>query len=57
MNVPLAEIRSAFGVLDKSKEYVVYCQSERRSSAAAFLLAQNGYKAFLLQGGLWAGKK
>ena len=53
LNIPLAEIRNAFGVLDKNTEYVVYCQSERRSSAAAFLLAQRGYKACLLHGGLW----
>jgi rhodanese-related sulfurtransferase len=53
MNVPLSSIRNAFGVLDKDREYVVYCQSERRSSAATFLLAQQGYKAFLLSGGLW----
>lgn len=55
LNIPLAEVRNAFGVLDKNREYVVYCQSERRSSAAAFLLAQRGYKTFLLQGGLWGG--
>lgn len=53
INIPLAEIRNAFGVLDKDREYVLYCQSERRSSAAAFLLAQRGYRTFLLQGGLW----
>ncbi len=53
INIPLSEIRNAFGVLDKAKEYILYCQSERRSSAAAFLLAQRGYKAYLLQGGLW----
>lgn len=55
INIPLAEIRNAFGVLDKSREYVLYCQSERRSAAAAFLLAQRGYKAFLLAGGTWMG--
>ena len=53
INIPLSEIRNAFGVLDKGKDYIIYCQSERRSSAAAFLLAQRGYNAFLLQGGLW----
>ena len=53
INIPLSEIRNAFGVLDQAKEYIIYCQSERRSSAAAFLLAQRGYKAYLLQGGLW----
>ncbi len=53
INIPLAEIRNAFGVLDKGRDYVVYCQSERRSSAAAFLLAQQGFRAYLLSGGLW----
>ena len=53
INVPLSEVRNAFGVLDRAVEYILYCQSERRSSAAAFLLAQRGYKAFLLAGGLW----
>lgn len=57
INIPLAGIRNAFGVLDQSREYVVYCQSERRSSAATFLLAQRGYRAFLLQGGLWGGER
>ncbi len=53
MNIPLSEIRNAFGVLDRDREYLVYCQSERRSSAAAFLLAQRGYRASVLDGGLW----
>lgn len=57
INIPLAEIRNAFNVLDKSREYVVYCQSGRRSSAAAFLLAHRGFKVFLLDGGLWAARK
>ena len=57
INIPLAEIRNAFSVLDKSREYVVYCQSGRRSSAAAFLLAHRGFKVFLLEGGLWAARK
>lgn len=55
INIPLAEIRSTFELLDKAREYIVYCQSERRSSAAAFLLAQRGFKAYLLAGGLWSG--
>jgi len=57
INIPLSEIRNAFGVLDKGKEYVLYCQSGRRSAAAAFLLAQRGYRAFLLAGGLWGEAK
>lgn len=56
INVPLAEIRNAFNVLDKGREYLVYCQSGRRSAAAAFLLAHRGFKVYLLDGGLWAAK-
>ncbi len=51
INIPLNEIRNAFGSLDRQKEYIVYCQSGRRSSAAAFLLSQRGFKAYLLEGG------
>lgn len=55
INIPLNEIRNLFGTLDREKEYIVYCQSGRRSSAAAFLLSQRGYKAYLLEGGLRGG--
>ena len=54
INVPLNEIRSAYGILDAGREYIVYCQSGRRSSAAAFLLAQHGFSACCLEGGLAA---
>lgn len=52
LNLPLNEIRQAMGMLDPGREYIVYCQSGRRSSAAAFLLSQRGYRAYLLEGGL-----
>ena len=51
-NLPLDEIRLAYMVLDPQKEYIAYCQSGRRSSAAAFLLSQRGFRASLLEGGL-----
>ncbi len=54
LNIPLNEIRQATAMLDRGKEYIVYCQSGRRSSAAAFLLSQKGYRASLLDGGLKA---
>jgi rhodanese-related sulfurtransferase len=54
INIPLSEVRNAFGLLDKDRDYVLYCQSERRSAAATFLLAQRGYKVYLLTGGLWS---
>jgi rhodanese-related sulfurtransferase len=57
INVPLAEVRNMFEVLDRSKEYVAYCQSGRRSAAAAFLFAQRGFKVWLLEGGLRSVEK
>ena len=56
-NIPLSEIRNALGALDMDDQYIVYCQSGRRSSAAAFLLAQRGYRVFVLEGGLWGGDR
>ena len=57
INVPLAEVRNMFAVLDRSKEYVAYCQSGRRSAAASFLFAQRGFKVWLLEGGLRSVEK
>lgn len=54
INVPLNEVRNSFPVLEPSREYIVYCQSGRRSSAAAFLFAQRGFQVCVLDGGLWA---
>lgn len=52
LNIPLGELRHAFSGLDRTKEYIAYCQSGRRSGAAAFLLAQRGFQAAVLAGGL-----
>ncbi|PKO83506.1 MAG: rhodanese [Betaproteobacteria bacterium HGW-Betaproteobacteria-11] len=54
INIPLNEIRQAMAGLDPEKDYVVYCQSGRRSSAAAFLLSQRGLHAVWLEGGMKA---
>lgn len=54
VNVPLNEIRNQIGSMDKDKQYIVYCQTGRRSSAAAFILVQHGFKAYVLEGGLKA---
>jgi rhodanese-related sulfurtransferase len=54
INIPLNEIRNAIGPLSIDKEYIVYCQTGRRSSAAAFILSQHGYRASWLDGGLRA---
>lgn len=55
-SLPLNEVRNGFAVLDPGREYIVYCQSGRRSSAAAFLLAQRGFRVSVLEGGLWAAR-
>jgi len=57
INVPLNDIRNAIGVLAKTATYIAYCQSGRRSSAAAFILAQAGYDVYVLENGLWSVPK
>lgn len=54
INVPLAEVRDSFSALDRSRDYIAYCQTGRRSAAAAFLFSQRGFKVSLLDGGLKA---
>ena len=54
INIPVNEVRHAIAGLDADREYIVYCQTGRRSSAAAFLLSQRGLHAHLLEGGLKA---
>lgn len=51
INLPLNEIRKLTDQLDKNKEYVLYCQTGRRSSAAAFIMAELGLNAVVLHGG------
>ena len=51
ISTPLHELRSHATMLDKSIDYMVYCQTGRRSSAAAFILAQCGLNAQVLEGG------
>lgn len=52
INVPLNEIRTIAQTLDINKEYVLYCHTGRRSSVAAFILAEFGFKNVLvLEGG------
>lgn len=51
INLPLNEVRQQLSGLDKNLSYVVYCQTGRRSSAAAFILAQHGFDVVVLDGG------
>lgn len=51
-NLPLYLLRHKLDVLDRRTPYVVYCDTGRRSSAAAFILNQRGFEAAVLKGGL-----
>jgi len=51
---PLHQLRSECIRLDLKVEYVCYCRSGRRSAAAAFLLAERGFRALVLRGGFEA---
>ena len=57
LNAPLHEIRNLINRLEQDKQYIAYCQTGRRSSAAAFILAQHGLKVFVLDGGTRGARK
>ena len=52
INVPLYFIRLKLSTLDASKPVIVYCDTGRRSSAAAFILVEKGFDAYVLKGGI-----
>jgi CRP-like cAMP-binding protein len=52
MNIPLCFIRMKLATLDTDTPYVVCCDTGRRSSAAAYILLERGFKAHVLRGGL-----
>jgi CRP-like cAMP-binding protein len=52
LNIPLYFIRLKLTTLDRKVPYVVYCDTGRRSSAAAYILVERGFDAYVLTGGL-----
>jgi CRP-like cAMP-binding protein len=54
LNIPLFMLRLKIDNLDPNKQYITYCDTGRRSSAAAYLLSERGINASCLQGGLVA---
>jgi CRP-like cAMP-binding protein/rhodanese-related sulfurtransferase len=52
VNIPLYFIRLKLNALDKNIQYVVCCDTGRRSSAAAYILSERGFEAYVLKGGL-----
>jgi len=55
LNIPLYFIRLKLSTLDRRTRYVVYCDTGRRSSAAAYILVERGFDAYVLRGGLTSG--
>ncbi|MGB5410039.1 MAG: cyclic nucleotide-binding domain-containing protein [Woeseiaceae bacterium] len=52
INLPLYLLRHKLAVLDRDTPYIVYCDTGRRSSAAAFILNKHGFEAAVLKEGL-----
>ncbi|MBK6656849.1 MAG: cyclic nucleotide-binding domain-containing protein [Proteobacteria bacterium] len=52
LNIPLFMLRLKTDTLNPDVPYIVYCDTGRRSSAAAFRLGERGFETYVLQGGL-----
>ncbi|KOR78498.1 hypothetical protein AM232_08535 [Bacillus sp. FJAT-21352] len=57
LNIPLGLVEFRMQDLDKSKEYIMVCRSGGRSSMAAQLLEDHGYKVLNMMSGMneWEG--
>lgn len=54
INMPLYQLRQEAGSLNVGRQYIVYCDTGRRSGAAAFLLSERGFNVALLKDGIQA---
>jgi CRP-like cAMP-binding protein len=52
LNMPLNILQLKARQLDRNTRYIAYCNSGRRSSAAAFLLTEDGYDVTVLRNGV-----
>ena len=52
INIPLYFIRLKMSTLEADRNYVLCCDTGRRSSAGAYILSERGYKAYVLRGGI-----
>jgi CRP-like cAMP-binding protein len=52
INIPLYFIRLKISTLNRQVKYITYCDTGRRSSAAAFILMERGFETYVLRGGL-----
>lgn len=54
INIPLYLLRLRANTLERTRPYILFCQTGRRSGTAAFLMAQRGFESRVLRGGLSA---
>lgn len=52
INIPLISLRLKINSMNTDKQYIIYCDSERRSSAASFLLNESGLNSIVLIDGI-----
>lgn len=52
INIPLYFVRLKMNQLDPKKTYVAFCDTGRRSSAAAYILSERGFTVAVLKGGM-----
>ena len=55
INIPLFMLRLKVATLSEYKKYILYCDTGRRSAAAAFLLSERGLDAACLKAGIMGG--
>ena len=52
MHIPFGQLRQKAQSLDHARPYILYCDTGRRSSAAAYLLSARGIETYVIEGGL-----
>lgn len=52
INLPLYFLRNKINTLQESKQYIVACDTGRRSSSAGYILSERGFDAYVLKDGL-----
>jgi CRP-like cAMP-binding protein len=54
VNIPLFMLRLKSEGFDSNKKYICYCETGRRSQAAAYIMSEAGFDSSVLKGGLQA---
>ena len=51
-HMPLIFLRMKMSELDQMVNYIIYCDTERRSSSASYILSEKGFKTSVLLNGI-----